>query len=276
MVRGKGRSAHDLSPPPITSLGDRVQSRTGSCRFQPAVPAGQFAGAVDEGADVFGGLAGPPQQRPRVPRRRSHQRPPHHPGHGRHTRGRRAEHAPARTTRSTEARMLSTVPRYRVGVKPTERHSSITNWLNSGARASSANSSGSAASPATGTAGIAAKRCPSATSTPERIQPEQLGRHASSGPASPARSPHPAARPAAARTARAPPPRPDGSPTRDTTAAPRAGSTASSRSWHPRSPPAGSAPTAAARCAEIAARSTCARICRASIRNTAPAGLNRT
>jgi hypothetical protein len=29
-------------------------------------------------------------------------------------------------TRSAEARMLSTVPLYRVGMKPTERHSSIT------------------------------------------------------------------------------------------------------------------------------------------------------
>jgi hypothetical protein len=31
------------------------------------------------------------------------------------------------TTRSTEAKMLSTVTLYRVGMNPTERHNSITN-----------------------------------------------------------------------------------------------------------------------------------------------------
>ena len=61
-------------------------------------------------------------------------------------------------TRSTAARILSTVPLYRVGAKPTERHSSITNWLNSGARASSASNSGSVARVATGMPGDAAKR----------------------------------------------------------------------------------------------------------------------
>ena len=41
-------------------------------------------------------------------------------------------------TRSAAARMLSTVPSYTVGVKPADRHISMVNWLNSGARASSA------------------------------------------------------------------------------------------------------------------------------------------
>ena len=62
--------------------------------------------------------------------------------------------------------MLSTVPLYRVGMNPTERHSSITNWLNSGARSSSASSSGSAASVATGTSACIANGWLSATSTP--------------------------------------------------------------------------------------------------------------
>ena len=73
--------------------------------------------------------------------------------------------------------MLSTVPRYRVGMKPTERHSSITNWLNSGARSSSDSSSGSAASVATGTSDSAAKAVPLGDQHTERIQPEQLGGH---------------------------------------------------------------------------------------------------
>ena len=63
--------------------------------------------------------------------------------------------------------MLSTVPRVQgLGRAPTERHSSITNWLNSGARSSSDSSSGSAASVATGISACIARGCPSATSTP--------------------------------------------------------------------------------------------------------------
>ncbi len=46
---------------------------------------------------------------------------------------------------------------YTLGTNPTDRHSSITSWLNSGARCSRANSSGSAASLATATSGEAAK-----------------------------------------------------------------------------------------------------------------------
>ena len=43
-------------------------------------------------------------------------------------------------TRSATARMLSTVPSRTVGVKPATRHISTVNWLNSGARTSSASS----------------------------------------------------------------------------------------------------------------------------------------
>src|ERR1017187_9820152 len=68
-------------------------------------------------------------------------------------------------TRSA-ARMLSTVPSYTVGVKPAARHISMVNWLNSGARASSASSSGSSARTATGMPSIAANRCMLATMTP--------------------------------------------------------------------------------------------------------------
>ena len=73
--------------------------------------------------------------------------------------------------------MLSTVPLYRVGMNPTERHNSITNWLNSGARSSSDSSSGSAASVATGTSACIAKAVPLSHKHPERVQPEQLRRH---------------------------------------------------------------------------------------------------
>ena len=73
--------------------------------------------------------------------------------------------------------MLSTVPRYRVGMNPTERHSSITNWLNSGARSSSDSSSGSAASVATGIVGPRREGVALSDKHPERIQPEQLRGH---------------------------------------------------------------------------------------------------
>ena len=62
--------------------------------------------------------------------------------------------------------MLSTVPRYRVGMKPTERHSSITNWLNSGARSSSDSSMRLRGQRGHRDVGSAAKAWPSATSTP--------------------------------------------------------------------------------------------------------------
>ncbi len=61
-------------------------------------------------------------------------------------------------TRSAAARMLSTVPSCTVGVNPAARHVSTVNWLNSGAWISSASSSGSLASTATGTPSSAADR----------------------------------------------------------------------------------------------------------------------
>ena len=61
-------------------------------------------------------------------------------------------------TRSAAARMLSTVPSYTVGVNPAARHISTVNWLNSGARTSSASSSGSVAKTATGMASSPANR----------------------------------------------------------------------------------------------------------------------
>src|ERR1700690_3913709 len=66
-------------------------------------------------------------------------------------------------TRSAAARMLSTVPSYTVGVNPAARHISMVNWLNSGARASSASSSGSLAKGATGMASREANRWPGGT-----------------------------------------------------------------------------------------------------------------
>ena len=65
---------------------------------------------------------------------------------------------PPWATRSAAARMLSTVPPYTVRVKPADGHISTVNWLNSGARISSASRSGSWASTGTGTPSSPAKR----------------------------------------------------------------------------------------------------------------------
>ena len=73
--------------------------------------------------------------------------------------------------------MLSTVPRYRVGMKPTERHSSITNWLNSGARSSSDSSIGSAGQRGHRDVGPRGEGVALGDEHTERVQPEELGGH---------------------------------------------------------------------------------------------------
>ena len=266
---GKAGSEHGSSRAPITRPGSALSSL-------PAVPASRAAGdsvraARKSEADMLRGVACPPQHRPGIARQGSDQRPPHDPcGDRASTRTARRAHNAARATRSTEARMLSTVPLYRVGTNPTERHNSITNWLNSGARSSSDSSRGSAASVATGISayigqgGAPQRQAPRAdpagtTPTPPSTEPVKR-----------ARAPHPAARPPAAGTAPAHRSRPGGSRGRRAAAGPRGGSTASSRSWRRRPPPADWASTGRRAVRPSAARSTWARICRASIRKVPP------
>jgi hypothetical protein len=89
-------------------------------------------------------VLGPPQHRPRIAGHRLGQGPPHHPGMGGHAGGWRAQHRAALRDQIDGCPDAFTVPRYTAGRKSTDRHSSITNWLNSGARAFFASSGSSA------------------------------------------------------------------------------------------------------------------------------------
>ena len=102
-----------------------------------------------------------------------------------------------------------TVPAYTAGVNPAGRHISTVNWLNSGARTSSASSSGSVARSATGR--------PPARRTGDRLAPGPRGgpggtaaTRCAAGRAQPGRCRHPGSRRAAAGTARARWPLPGG------------------------------------------------------------------
>ena len=82
----------------------------------------------------LGVIVGAPQHRPRVKRYRLGQRPPHDAGNADvYDAGTQARHRPW-SIKSAAPRTLWTLPRYKVGTNPTDRHSSTTNWLNSGAR----------------------------------------------------------------------------------------------------------------------------------------------
>ena len=183
-------------------------------------------------------VACPPQHRPRIPGRRSTSGRHTIPATvGTHDDGAHSTHRLNRRDQPTPG-CCRPSPRYTVGTNPTDRHNSITNWLNSGARASSDSSSGSARQrgdrdcrPAAPSGWLTATSTPSGSSRNNSEPPP-------TGPATPDRAPHPVDRPPAAGTARARPPRSGGSPGPRTAAAPPAESTASSHSWRRRPPPA--------------------------------------
>ena len=172
--------------------------------------------------------------------------------------------------------MLSTVPRYSVGAKPTDRHSSTTNWLNSGARCLLGEQQrlrgegGDRNRPRRRSGGRRGPARPAGPGGTAR-RPPRAGR------ARPGRARRPAGRPPAAGTARARP--------ASTWWISRSGYRSLDLAQDLRhrvvagvddADPQRGRRRRRARCAATAARSTWARICRASTRNAPPAGVSPT